>query len=181
MCEWLAIWVDRLSWQVFAAVQEVSSKMKMNMSLEAAPRCAKQLLLLGTSLSFIEWIRAYGQTDQGEIESKPWRNSTFGAFTCGMSRVQNVQNSQQNSERDVHVFRICTLGKLPSSQIIRSRCYQVPLLCSKDSSQAKRFQNVLCPSETEKIRKPTATAQGKSRVIPVLCAVQLAVAAHKRP
>ena len=109
-------------------------------------------------------IRAYGQTDQGEIESEPWCDSTFGAFTW-LDVESSAKSPISQTAREMHVFRICTnLGQLPSSQIILGRCHQVSLLCSK----AKRFHNVLCPSETEKIRKPT-TAQGKTTDYPPLC------------
>ncbi len=111
--------------------------MKMNMSLEAAPSNCFYLVPVSHSSNGSELMAR-----QTKVKSK----ANLGAIQP--SEPSHV-GCQQNSERDVHVFRICTLGKLPSSQIIHSRCYQVSLLCSKGSSQAKRFQNVLCPSETE--------------------------------
>lgn len=142
--------------QGFAAVQEVSSKMKMNMSLEQFCYSAKQSLLP---------ISRKQLHDPSLWPDRPrWNRKRTLAYW--MSRaLQNLQFRNETA-RDLHVFRICTnLGKLPSSQIILGRCHQVSLLCSK----AKRFQNVLCPSETEKIWKPTATAQGKTAGCPPLC------------
>lgn len=158
----LDVWVTcDLSWwfifrQGFAAVQEVSSKMKMNMSLEQFCYSAKQLILP---------ISRKQLHDPSLWPDRPrWNRKRTLAYW--MSRaLQNLQFRNETAP-DVHVFRICTnLSKLPSSQIILGRCHQVSLLCSK----AKRFQNVLCPSETEKIRKPTATAQGKTAGCPPLC------------